>query len=186
VVNGMSPSLRNSKYANSGLVVGIELADLEQLGLKGPMAGVAFQQIIERAGFEAGGGTLAAPATRVTDFLARRGSTQVPKTSYVPGLVAGDISEVLDVAGLPLADRLRGALTFFGKSMRGYVSAEAALIGVESRTSSPVRVPRDPESLQSPAWRGLYPGGEGAGYAGGIVSAAVDGMRIARAIEAWL
>jgi uncharacterized protein len=186
VVNGMSPSLRNSKYANSGLVVGIELADLAQLGLQGPLAGVALQQIIERAGFEAGGRTLAAPATRVTDFLARRGSSQVPKSSYVPGLVAGDIAEVLNVAGLPLADRLRAALSMFGKSMRGYISAEAALIGVESRTSSPVRIPRDPDSLQSPAWQGFYPAGEGAGYAGGIVSAAVDGMRIARAIAAWL
>lgn len=186
VVNGMSPSRRNSKYANSGLVVGIELEDLAHLGLTGPLAGVDFQRRVEQTGFIAGGGTLAAPATRVTDFLARRASTDVPASSYVPGLVPGDIGAVLDSGGLPLADRLRAALSYFGKSMRGYVTREAALIGVESRTSSPVRVPRDPATLQSTAWSGFYPAGEGAGYAGGIVSAAVDGMRIGRLIAEQL
>jgi uncharacterized FAD-dependent dehydrogenase len=182
VVNGMSPSRRNSKYANSGLVVGVELSDLAAVGLHGPLAGLEFQARMEQAAFVAGGSTLAAPATRVTDFLARKASTSVAASSYVPGLVAGDIGESLDASGLALAERLRTALEYFDRSMRGYKTAEASLIGIESRTSSPVRVPRNPETLESPAWRGLYPGGEGAGYAGGIVSAAVDGMRIAREI----
>ncbi|HYJ10302.1 MAG TPA: FAD-dependent oxidoreductase [Polyangiaceae bacterium] len=182
VVNGMSLSRRDSPYANSGLVVAIEPADVERAGFVGPLAGIELQRVIERAAFEAGGGALAAPATRVTDFLARRASSSVPETSYIPGLTAGDVGPVLDAAGLALADRLRGALSAFDRKLRGYRSEEAVLIGVESRTSSPVRVPRDPESLQAPGFAGLYPCGEGAGYAGGIVSAALDGQRVARAI----
>jgi uncharacterized FAD-dependent dehydrogenase len=178
----MSLSRRDSPYANSGLVVAIEPADVERAGFAGPLAGIELQRVIERAAFEAGGGALAAPATRVTDFLARRASSSVPETSYVPGLTAGDVGPVLDAAGLALADRLRGALSAFDRKLRGYRSEEAVLIGVESRTSSPVRVPRDPESLQAPGFAGLYPCGEGAGYAGGIVSAALDGQRVARAI----
>ncbi len=183
VVNGMSLSRRDSPYANSGLVVSVELADLAGIGLGATRGGVALQERIERAALAAGGGMLRAPATRVTDFLARRGSTTVPASSYAPGLTATNVADVLDASGLPLANRLRDALAVFDRQMRGYVSDEAVLIGVESRTSSPVRVPRDPTTLASPTVAALYPCGEGAGYAGGIVSAALDGMRVARAID---
>jgi len=182
VVNGMSLSRRDSPYANSGLVVSVELADLAAVGLSGPLAGVALQQRIERAAMVAGGGALRAPATRASDFARGRGSTTVPGTSYQPGLTATDVAEVLAASGLPLADKLRAALGVFDRQLRGYVTDEAVLIGVESRTSSPVRVPRDPSTLTSPDLGGLYPTGEGAGYAGGIVSAALDGIRVARAI----
>jgi uncharacterized FAD-dependent dehydrogenase len=182
VVNGMSLSRRDSPYANSGLVVGIEPADVERAGFSGPLGGVELQRRIEQAAFAASSGALSAPATRAADFLARRGSSTVPETSYIPGLTAGNVAEVLDAAGLPLADKLRGALAVFDRKLRGYGSEQAVLIGVESRTSSPVRVPRDPETLQAPGFLGLYPTGEGAGYAGGIVSAALDGQRVARAI----
>jgi uncharacterized FAD-dependent dehydrogenase len=178
VVNGMSLSRRDSPYASSGLVVAIELADTGSAW----RAGIALQQKLERAAALAGGGSLRAPATRATDFAKRRGSSTVPATSYQPGLLAGDVGEVLEATGLPLAARLREALAAAGRQMRGYLTEEAVLVGVESRTSSPVRVPRDHASLMSPDLRDLYPCGEGAGYAGGIVSAALDGMRVARAI----
>lgn len=184
VVNGMSLSRRDSPFANSGLVVAIELADLDRVGLPAPLGGVELQRRLERAAAVAGGGGLRAPATRATDFLRRRASSTVPATSYQPGLAAGDVGAVLDVTGLPLADRLREALTAFDRQMRGYVTEDAVLVGVESRTSSPVRIPRDRDRLVSPDLAGLYPCGEGAGYAGGIVSAALDGMRVARAIAA--
>ncbi|HWZ88973.1 MAG TPA: hypothetical protein VNW92_08985, partial [Polyangiaceae bacterium] len=183
VVNGMSLARRDSPYANSGLVVGIEVSDFATAGFGGPLAGIALQRRLEQAAFAAGGGALIAPATRVTDFLARRASSTVPESSYIPGLFATDIAAVLDTVGVNLSERLRAALSRFGRSMRGYVSDEAVLIGVESRTSSPVRIPRDPQSLASPEIDGLYPAGEGGGYAGGIVSAALDGMRIATAIS---
>jgi hypothetical protein len=182
VVNGMSLSRRDSPYANSGLVIGIEPSDVERAGFHGALGGVELQRRIEQAAFAASSGALSAPATRVSDFLARRGSSSVPETSYIPGLTPSDLRPVLDAAGLPLAEKLRGALIAFDRKLRGYGSEQAVLIGVESRTSSPVRVPRDPESLQAPGFSGLYPTGEGAGYAGGIVSAALDGQRVARAI----
>jgi uncharacterized FAD-dependent dehydrogenase len=182
VVNGMSLSRRDSPYANSGLVVSVEPSDLARIGLTGPLAGIAFQRSIERAAMQAGGGMLRAPATRVTDFLQRRASSSAPATSYEPGLMPSNVAEVLDCAGLALSARLRQALEVFGKQMRGYVSEDGVLVGVESRTSSPVRIPRDPDSLESPDLLGLYPAGEGAGYAGGIVSAAMDGVRVGRAV----
>ena len=182
VVNGMSLSRRDSPYANSGLVVGIEPSDWAKAGFSGPLAGIDLQRKLERAAFAAGGGALVAPATRATDFLARRASSTLPGASYLPGLHATDISEVLDSVGVDLSRRLRGALSRFARSMPGYVSEEAVLIGVESRTSSPVRVPRDPDTLTSPDIDALYPAGEGGGYAGGIVSAALDGMRIAEVL----
>jgi uncharacterized FAD-dependent dehydrogenase len=182
VVNGMSLSRRDSPFANSGLVIGLELEDLARAGLTGPRAGVELQRRLEQAAAVAGGGALRAPATRVTDFLDERASSTVPRTSYQPGLAAGDVAAVLDAGGLSLAPRLRAALRAFGGTIRGFTSAEGVLVGVETRTSSPVRVPRDASTLQSPDLAGLYPGGEGAGYAGGIVSAALDGVRLARAI----
>ncbi len=187
VVNGMSLSRRDSPYANSGMVVAIELADLAAAGLTaahGPMAGIELQARLERAAMAAGGGGLRAPAARVTDFVRGHASTTVPASSYEPGLAAGDLAEVLDACGLGLAARLRAALRDFDRQLRGYVTDDAVLVGVESRTSSPVRVPRDATTLASPDVAGLYPTGEGAGYAGGIVSAAMDGVRVARAIVA--
>lgn len=181
VVNGMSLSRRDSPFANSGFVVSVEVGDLRS---DDPLAGVALQRRLEQAAAQAGGGELRAPATRATDFVAKRASSTVPRTSYQPGLLATDVGEVLDTTGLPLAQRLREALQQFDRQMRGYLTEEAVLVGVESRTSSPVRVPRDHERLESPDLAGLYPCAEGAGYAGGIVSAALDGMRVARAITA--
>ncbi|CAN5909335.1 FAD-binding protein [soil metagenome] len=183
VVNGMSLSRRDSPYANSGLVVAIELADLDRLGLSRPLGGVELQRRLEQAAMQAGGGELRAPATRATDFVRRKASSTVPATSYQPGLTATDIGAVLDAIGIPLAARLREAFGAFDQQMRGYLTDEAVLVGVESRTSSPVRVPRDPVSLMSPDLDELYPCAEGAGYAGGIVSAALDGIRVARAIS---
>jgi uncharacterized FAD-dependent dehydrogenase len=182
VVNGMSLSRRDSPYANAGLVVAVEVADLERLGLPQPLGGVTLQQTLERAAAIAGGGGLRAPATRATDFVRGRASSTVPGTSYAPGLAAADVGAVLDATGLPLAARLREALIAFDRQMRGYLTEDAVLVGVESRTSSPVRVPRDRERLESPDLAGLYPCAEGAGYAGGIVSAALDGVRVARVI----
>jgi uncharacterized FAD-dependent dehydrogenase len=179
VVNGMSLSRRDSPFANSGLVVAVDVADLPPGDLR---AGIELQSRIERAAFVAGGGLQRAPATRVVDFVRGRGSTTVPGSSYEPGLAAGDIAEVLAASGLPLAARLRDALDVFGRQLRGFVGEDGVLVGVESRTSSPVRMTRDPETLQSITVGGVYPAGEGAGYAGGIVSAALDGIRVARAI----
>lgn len=184
VVNGMSLSKRDSGFANSGLVVGVELEDYAALGLEGPLAGIEVQRRAERAARALGGGDNRAPATRVDDFLARRGSSTTPATSYLPGLTATNVAEALDATGLPLAARMRDALAVFDRKLRGYGSTEAVLVGVESRTSAPVRIVRDPESLEAVGARGLYPAGEGAGYAGGIVSAAVDGIRIAERIAA--
>ena len=184
VVNGMSLSRRDSPFANSGLVVAIELVDLARLGLDSPLGGIELQRRLERAAAIAGGGALRAPAQRVTDFIAGTPSSTVPRTSYEPGLAAGDLAAVLASTGLPLAERLRDALPAFDRHLRGFVTSEAVLVGVESRTSSPVRIPRDATSLVSPDLAGLYPCAEGAGYAGGIVSAGLDGVRVARAILA--
>ncbi len=186
VVNGMSLSKRNSPYANSGLVVGVELSDLARVGLTGPLAAVELQARAEKRARQQGGGENRAPATRVTDFLARRASSTLPETSYLPGLTPCDVGESLDATGLPLADRIRSALGAFEHKLRGYVTEEAILVGVESRTSSPVRITRDDETLEARGLGGLYPVGEGAGYAGGIVSAAVDGLRAASAVAVRL
>jgi uncharacterized FAD-dependent dehydrogenase len=178
VVNGMSLSRRDSPFANSGLVVSIEPEDFGGSVL----GGVELQRRLEQAAAQAGGGGLRAPATRATDFIRQRASSTTPRTSYQPGLTATDVGAVLDTTRLPLAARLREALAAFDRQMRGFLTEEAVLVGVESRTSSPLRVPRDPDRLVSPDLAALYPCGEGAGYAGGIVSAALDGMRVARAI----
>ncbi len=182
VVNGMSLSKRSSPFANSGIVVGVEPRDWQAHGFEGPLGGVDFQSRVERAAYTAGGGDLRAPATTLTDFLAKRGSTRVPPSSYRPGLHATALDEVLDCAGLRIAEPLRTGLEVFAQRMQGFLTEEAVLVGVESRTSCPVRVRRDDETLQSLGLRGLYPSGEGAGYAGGIVSAALDGKRVADAV----
>ncbi|MCB9586259.1 MAG: FAD-dependent oxidoreductase [Polyangiaceae bacterium] len=185
VVNGMSLKRRDSPFANSGLVVQVDVSDVaaalacEVAVGKNALAGLRFQRRIEQAAFAAGGGGFVAPATRVSDFAEGRASSRAGDTSYIPGLRAGDMAEVLRSSGFDLATPLRVALARFGRDMPGYVSEEAQLIGVESRTSSPVRMPRDAETLQLVGLPGVFPSGEGAGYAGGIVSAAVDGMRVA-------
>lgn len=186
VVNGMSLKRRDSPFANSGMVVSIEVEDALSLGFSGPFACLEIQRRVEEAAWIAGGGALKAPAIRVTDFVAGRTSSTLPPTSYQPGLVAADVAGVLDSSGLPLVRRLQEALRVFGGQMRGYVSPDAVLVGVESRTSAPVRIPRDPQTLMSPGVIGLFPSGEGAGYAGGIVSAAMDGIRVARGVATQL
>ena len=176
VTNGWSPSQRNTPYANSGIVVSVDPKDY-QATANDPLSGLRFQQNIEKLAWEAGGRSQVAPAQRLVDFVANRASHELPKTSYFPGVAPAKLGEVLP----PFVNRrLQRAFKAFGKKMRGYMHPEAVVVGVESRTSSPVRIPRDPESLQHPQVPGLYPCGEGGGYAGGIVSAAMDGQRCAR------
>ena len=180
VVNGMSPSRRDSRYANSGIVAAVELADLD-VARYGPLAGLHFQQELEQRACQAAGGTQRAPAQRLGDFLRRKTSAELLETSYQPGLVSVAMDEVL---GPQLAERLRQGFGDFGRKIPGYATNAAQIVGVESRTSSPVRIPRDKQTLQHPVVRGLFPCGEGAGYAGGIVSAAMDGERCAEAVAA--
>jgi uncharacterized protein len=177
VVNGWSPSKRNNPYANSGTVVQINLEDV--VGDENdPFKMLKFQQDIERIAFTAGGGSLVAPAQRMVDFVNGRQSIDLPKNSYLPGTKSTQLKDVLPNW---INDRLRKALPAFGQKMKGYYTNEAILVGVESRTSSPVKIPRDKETLQHPQITGLFPCGEGAGYAGGIISAAIDGVNCATA-----
>ncbi len=182
VVNGMSLSRRDSPYANSGLVVAVSVSDMKSLGAFNPLSGIDLQTAMEKQAFKAGGGGLRAPAVRALDFVNKRKSVDLPNTSYQPGLNPSDLDDVLGASKLPLAARLREALMIFDKKMPGYLTNDAVLVGVESRSSSPVRMVRD-ENFLSPGFIGLYPCGEGAGYAGGIVSAAMDGARVAKAIK---
>jgi uncharacterized FAD-dependent dehydrogenase len=179
VVNGMSLARRDSPFANSGIVVGIEPSDLVALGFGGRTGGVAFQSAIEQHAAELGGGAQVAPAQRLPDFVAGRGSADLPRCSYRPGVRAARLDEELPRF---VAERLRVALGHFGRQLRGYDSSEAIVVGVETRSSSPVRLVRDPTTLAAPSHGNVYPSGEGAGYAGGIVSAALDGLAVADAI----
>ncbi len=179
VVNGWSPSKRNNPHANSGTVIQINLEDVPA-SASDPFALLAFQQKIEQQAFRSGGGQLVAPAQRMVDFVENRISSNLPENSYKPGTRSADLNEILPDF---VHQALRGALPLFGKKMKGYYTNEAILVGVESRTSSPVRIPRDRDSLQHPHVKGIYPCGEGAGYAGGIVSAAIDGMNCVDAIR---
>jgi uncharacterized FAD-dependent dehydrogenase len=175
VVNGWSPSKRNNPYANSGTVVQINLEDVPGDNAD-PFKMLRFQQQIEHAAFNAGGGKLVAPAQRMVDFVEGRLSRDLPQNSYLPGTNSVQLKEVLPHW---INERLRRALPAFGKKMKGYYTNEAILVGVESRTSSPIKIPRDKETLQHPQIKGLFPCGEGAGYAGGIISAAIDGINCA-------
>jgi len=175
VVNGWSPSKRNNPYANSGTVVQINLEDVKGRD-DDPFKLLDFQKAVEQKAFEAGGGKLVAPAQRMIDFVEGRVSSDLPKNSYLPGTKSTDLKEVLPGW---IHQRLKKALPVFGKKMKGYFTNEAVLVGVESRTSSPVKIPRDRETLQHPEVKGLFPCGEGAGYAGGIISAAIDGINCA-------
>ena len=179
VLNGMSNSQRNSKWANSGVVVQIEPEDFPEYAQYGPLALLQFQKDVERKMFEYTG-SLKAPAQRMMDFCRRIPSSGLPQTSYHPGAANAPLHELLPEH---VSLRLKYAFPEIGnKKMHGYYTNEALLLGVESRTSSPVRIPRDPETLEHTQIAGLYPCGEGAGYAGGIVSSALDGINCAAKI----
>lgn len=180
VVNGMSASTRSSRYANSGMVVAIEPGDLQDYSQHGELAGLVFQQEMERMAWAAGGKTQAAPAQRMVDFADSKFSNTLNDCSYIPGINSAPLHELLPPI---IGDRLQKGFKAFGSKMDGYYTNEANILGVESRTSSPIRIPRNEELLYHPQITNLYPCGEGAGYAGGIVSAAIDGERCAEAIK---
>jgi len=183
VVNGMSPSKRNSYFANSGIVVEINAEkDLHKYSQFGVLKGLEFQKDLEKMAFKAGGESQVAPAQRLTDFVEGKLSTNLNTTSYQPGLKSAPLHSLLPSL---IGERLRTGFEAFGRKMRGFYTAEANVIGVESRTSSPVKIPRN-ENLEHPQIEGLFPCGEGGGYAGGIVSAAMDGERcVEAAIQAY-
>ncbi|MCC6910829.1 MAG: FAD-binding protein [Flavobacteriales bacterium] len=180
VTNGWSPSKRNNPFANSGIVVGLPLDALDTSGKGSARSGVDYQRSVEHAAWKAGGQRQSAPAQRMEDLIQGRASLDLPACSYPPGIVPASLQEVLPAF---VFDRIREGLKAFGKKIRGYRTNEAVVVAVESRTSSPVRIPRDPVSLEHVQVRGLYPCGEGGGHAGGIVSAAMDGQRVADRIH---
>lgn len=179
VTNGWSPSKRNNPYSNSGIVVSVEPKDLPHFAPDDPFVSLNFQKMVEKACWEAAGKTQQVPAQRLIDFMEGRVSTDFPKTSYQPGIVSVDLNLVLPSL---LTKRLRKAFITFGKKMKGYYTNEAVIHAPESRTSSPVLIPRETDTLCHPQAKGLYPCGEGAGYAGGIMSAAIDGINCVDAI----
>jgi uncharacterized FAD-dependent dehydrogenase len=178
----MSMSRRDSAFANSGTVVAVELEDLQAYAKHGVFAGLAFQQQVEQAMFQVGDGSQKAPAQRLTDFASAKNSSTLRDTSYIPGLIAAPMHDILPK---DISTRLREGVQQFGKMMKGYYTAEANVIGTESRTSSPIRIPRDSATFMHPQIKGLFPCGEGAGYAGGIISAAMDGQNVAKAIAQY-
>ena len=180
VVNGMSASLRNSPFANAGMVVEIQPGDLPEYDKHGVFAGLAFQKSVEKQCFEINGHTQLAPAQRLTDFIHGRKSAGLPQSSFRPGLISALLHEQLPAH---ISSRLRQGIMQIDKKSQGFLSHDAIIVGVESRTSSPVRIPRYEISLQHLRIKGLYPCGEGAGYAGGIVSSAMDGERCAEALQ---
>lgn len=183
VVNGMSNSLRNSPYANSGLVVEIRPEDLSSYSEHGVFAGLAFQEELERSAYRYGGQGQVAPAQRLIDFTEGRNSSSIPDHSYHPGLVCSPMHEWLPDS---IRYRLQDGLRFFGRRMKGFITREAIMAGVESRTSSPIRIVRDPDRGFHPGLPGLFPAGEGAGYAGGIISSALDGEFAADSVSRYL
>jgi len=185
VVNGWSPSKRNNPYANSGMVVPVTAKDAfdatKHLGINenDPLLFMRFQQMTEQKSFDAGGGKFVAPAVRMTDFSDRKTSATLPPNSYLPGTIPADLQTVLPIY---IYDTLATGFRAFGRKMKGYFTNEAMVVATESRTSSPVRIPRNNDSLAHPQFSNLYPCAEGAGYAGGIVSAAMDGENVAERI----
>lgn len=177
VTNGWSPSKRDQETANSGIVVELRLEDFQPFAKFGALAGMEFQKAIEQKAWQVAGGTQKVPAQRMVDFTQHKISDSIPKTSYVPGTTSVELGEVFP--GF-LTQTMREGFVAFGKSMRGYLTNEAILHAPESRTSSPVRIPRDNDTLEHVQIKGLYPCGEGAGYAGGIISAAIDGEKCAQ------
>ncbi len=183
VVNGMSLSRRDSPYSNSGFVTAVNQEDFKAFQDDGIFAGLHFQQSIEQQMWKHGDGSQQAPAQKVADFLENRFSQQLNSTSYIPGIYAADMRSLLPSS---IVHRLKTGLKHFGKRYGAYISNEAQIIGVESRTSAPIRIPRNKESAMHPQIKGLYPCGEGAGYAGGILSACMDGEFVARKVKAQL
>ena len=180
VVNGMSTSTRDSRFANSGIVVSVGDKEFQQYRAQfGPLAGVEYQRKLEQKAFEIAGGTQKAPAQRLQDFVRGKYSKSLNDTSYIPGLESINMRDLLP---FEISKPLQSAFKTWGSSMPGYVNNEAQIVGVESRTSSPIKIPRDSETLENNQIKNFYPSGEGAGYAGGIMSAAVDGIRVAEAI----
>lgn len=182
VTNGWSPSKRNNPFANSGMVVNIDESDVQHLNDKGALKGMFFQAAVEKLAFEMCGSQQKgqiAPAQRLTDFLHKIPSSDLPACSYIPGVAASNLHDLLPSS---ISGALMSGFKEFGKKMNGFITAEAVVVGPESRTSSPVRIPRDNTTLCHPQVKGLYPCGEGAGYAGGIVSAAMDGQKCVTAI----
>jgi hypothetical protein len=190
VVNGMSLSRRDSPYSNSGMVVAVQKEDLSSYnkkdyeGIYDPVFnGLKFQQEVEQNMFAAGDGTQKAPAQRVVDFCQNKQSKDLNDTSYIPGIYSANMHQLLPTF---VRQRLQKALPQFGKKKKGYYTNEAQIVGTESRTSSPLRIPRGPQTLMHPQISGLFPCGEGAGFAGGIVSAAMDGENVAKAVAELL
>ena len=180
VTNGWSPSRRNNPWANSGLVTTIQEEDLDEVGHTGPLGALNFQREVEQACHAAGGGGQVAPAQRLVDFVKRRQSKDLPSCSYLAGLKSVDLTRVLPAF---VVERLIAGILDFERKMPGYLHPDAIVVAPESRTSSPVRMPRDPKTCEMPEVKGLFPCGEGAGYAGGVLSAAMDGMRVADAVS---
>jgi len=181
VVNGMSMSRRDSPFANSGMVTSVEPEDLAPWAGHGVFSAMEFQSEVERTLFKAGDGSQKGPALRLPDFIRGKMSASLPPSSYIPGLYPAPLFDLLPPF---IYQRLRDGLAEFGKMMRGFYTEEAGVVATESRTSAPVRIPRDPATLMHPELYGLFPCGEGAGYAGGIISAALDGQNAARAVAA--
>jgi uncharacterized FAD-dependent dehydrogenase len=182
VINGMSPSLRNSPFANSAIVTEVRTSDFEFLREEyGELAGLEFQRRFERVAKAHGGEAQRVPAQRISDFVYRKASSALPACSYIPGIVPSRFERWMPPF---INDSLRQGISTFGQRMRGFVTNEGVVVGVESRTSTPVRIPRNGTTLAHPQIANLYPAGEGAGYAGGIISAALDGQRIAETIAA--
>lgn len=183
VVNGMSMSRRDSAFANSGTVVAIDEEDLLPFQQKGVFAGLEFQKAVEQKMFQFGDGSQKAPAQRLTDFANGKTSTSLPGSSYIPGLISAPVHHLLPDR---ISHKLQKAVQIFGKKMKGYYTEEAVVIGTESRTSAPIKIPRNKETLMHEEAIGLFPCGEGAGYAGGIISAAMDGQNVAKAVQKFL
>jgi uncharacterized FAD-dependent dehydrogenase len=175
----MSNALRNSPYANSGIVVSIKQEELKEYQKFGVFAGLKYQEDLEKMAFKAANNTQKAPAQRMIDYVQKKMSKSLAETSYIPGLTNAPLHELMPTN---INEALRKGFMDFGKKMRGYYSEEAIIVGVESRTSSPIRIPRDKESMEHVEIAHLYPCGEGAGYAGGIVSSAMDGENAAHKI----
>lgn len=179
VVNGMSTSQRNSPYANSGMVVALNETDFFAVEQVTPLRGLLFQERLEQLAYKHGKAPSVAPAQRLTDFVSGQASRSLPACSYLPGLTASRLDQWLP---RPIGTGLRQGFRDFDRKFRGFLTDEAVVVGVESRTSSPVRIVRDTETMHSVSHRWLYPCGEGAGYAGGITSSALDGIRAAQAL----
>jgi len=179
VVNGMSSSRRHTNFANAGIVVETRLEDTEAFSEHGVLAGLRYQQNVEKLAAENGGVNQHAPAQRLSDFMDGKASGNLPKCSYLPGVVSSPIQSWLPK---DISRRLQEAFIYFDTKMHGFITSEALVVGVESRSSTPVRIPRDIETRMHPELPGLYPCGEGSGYAGGITSSAIDGGVVAEKI----